>query len=184
MQDLCGFLLFCNLQSLLISKCILTCSLFLKTDTSPDSAVFGFGIVERCARHEKILKLLMSGTIEEEDSLLNLSMLYDLTGPKSPIPDLPQQPFASHFRQSSSSDDTMQNLIYPTGELYLKEPFLDLGVDRGSPEKAYHPDGQLPYSYTTTEMVDILSVISDIHSLKNTNKSSRQTMLVPYFERY
>lgn len=174
---------------LIISQYILTCSLFLKTETSPDSAVFGFGIVERCARHEKILKFLMSGIIEEEDPLLNLSMLYDFTGPKpkSPIADLPQQPFVSHFRQSSSSDDgqTMQNnLVYPTRELYLKEPFLDLGVDRGSPEKAYHPDGQLPLSYTASEMVDILSVISDILSLKNTNKSSRQTMLVPYFERY
>ncbi|KAH6772734.1 hypothetical protein C2S52_004455 [Perilla frutescens var. hirtella] len=153
-------------------------------DTSPDSVVLGVGIVERCARHEKILKLLMSGSIEEEDRLLNLSMLYDLTGPQSLIADSPQQPFVSHFRGYSDEGQTMPNLIYPTRELYFNEPCLDLAGDRSScPEKVYHPDGQLPHSYTSTEMADMLSVISDVHSLKNTNKSSRQTMLVPYFER-
>ncbi|KAL1547288.1 hypothetical protein AAHA92_23785 [Salvia divinorum] len=125
-------------------------SLSFKTDTNLDSVPFGSKIVERCAKHEKILKLLTSGSIEEEDPLLNLSMLYDLAGPQSLIADLPQ-------------------LIYPTGELFFKEPSLDLAEDR---------------SYTSTEMADMLTIISDIHSLKKTNKSSRQTMLVPYFERY
>ncbi|KAL1547287.1 hypothetical protein AAHA92_23785 [Salvia divinorum] len=124
-------------------------SLSFKTDTNLDSVPFGSKIVERCAKHEKILKLLTSGSIEEEDPLLNLSMLYDLAGPQSLIADLPQ-------------------LIYPTGELFFKEPSLDLAEDR---------------SYTSTEMADMLTIISDIHSLKKTNKSSRQTMLVPYFER-
>lgn len=129
-------------------------------DTSPDSVNFGFGIVERCARHEKILKLLASGSIEEEDPLLNLSMLYDLTGPhQSPIADLPQLRY---------DGQTKQNLIYPTRELYFNEPSLDLADDR---------------SYNSSEMADMLSIISDIHSLKYTNKSCRQTMLVPYFER-
>ncbi|XP_057800790.1 uncharacterized protein LOC131016179 [Salvia miltiorrhiza] len=128
-------------------------------DTNLDSVLFGFGIVERCASHEKILKLLTSGSIEGEDPLLNLSMLYDLTGPQSPIAHLPQLRYESQ---------TMQNLIYPTRELYIKEPSLDLADNR---------------SYTSTEMADMLSIISNIHSLKNTKKSSRQTMLVPYFER-
>ncbi|XP_042007363.1 uncharacterized protein LOC121755973 [Salvia splendens] len=122
-------------------------SLSFKTDTSLDSVPSGSGIVERCAKQEKILKLLASGSVEEEDPLLNLSMLYDLAGPQSLIADLP--------------------LIYPTGELFLKEPSLDLAEDR---------------SYTGTEMADMLTIISDIHSLKKMNKSSRQTMLVPYFE--
>lgn len=144
--------------------------MFLKTDTSLDSVLLGFGIVERCARHEKILKLLTSGSVEEEGPMLKLSMLHDLTGPQSPITDFPQ------LRFCSDEDQTMQNLIYPNRELYFKEPFLDLGDDK--PEKVFQP------SYSSTEMADILSVISDIHSLKNTNKSSRQTMLVPYFRYY
>ncbi|KAL1539796.1 hypothetical protein AAHA92_24235 [Salvia divinorum] len=128
-------------------------------DTSLDSVLFGFGIVERCARQEKILKLLTSGSIEDEDPLLNLPMLYDLTGSQSPIADQPQLRYEGQ---------PVQNLIYPTKELYFKEPSLDLVDDR---------------SYTSTEMADMLSIISNIHSLKNTKKSSRQTMLVPYFER-
>lgn len=133
---------------------------FFKTDTSLESVLFGFGIVERCARQEKILKLLTSGSIEDEDPLLDLPMLYDLTGSQSPIADLPLLRYEGQ---------TMQNLVYPTKELYFKESSLDLVDDR---------------SYSSTEMADMLSIISDIHSLKNTNKSSRQTMLVPYFERY
>lgn len=168
----------------MMSKYILTCSFVLKTDTRPDSVIFSCGIVERCTRHEKIMKLLASGSIEEEDPLLDLSKLYDLMGPQSPIADLPQQPFVSCSRWCFDDAQTLQNLIYPTRELYFKEPFLDLVGDRSCcPEKAYHPDGQLPYNCTGTEMNDILSVISNFHSSKNTNKSSRRTMLVPYFER-
>lgn len=143
--------------------------MFLKTGTSLDSVLLGFGIVERCARHEKILKLLTSGSIEEEDPMLNLSMLRDLAGPQSPVADYP------HLRFGSDEGQTVQSLIYPNRELYFKESFLDLAEDKA--EKVFQP------SYSSTEMADILSVISDIHSLKNTNKSSRQTMLVPYFER-
>ncbi|XP_042014769.1 uncharacterized protein LOC121762827 [Salvia splendens] len=123
-------------------------------DTSLDSVLFGFGIVERCARQEKILKLLASGSIEDEDPLLD-----DITGSQSPIADLPLLRYEGQ---------PMQNLVYPTKELYFKEPSFDLVDDR---------------SYTSTEMADMLSIISNIHSLKNTNKSSRQMMLVPYFER-
>ncbi|KAL8530716.1 hypothetical protein ACS0TY_007669 [Phlomoides rotata] len=148
-------------------------------DTSPDSAFFSFGIVERLARHEKILKLLASGSIEEDDPLVDLSMLYSLMGPQSPIADLPPQPFVSSFRQCFDDVQTLQNLVYPTKELYVKESFLELVGDRSNyPERAFHPD-----SCTGTEMSDILSAISEFRSSKNTNKSSRQTLLVPFFER-
>ncbi|KAI3449596.1 hypothetical protein Pfo_006261 [Paulownia fortunei] len=153
-------------------------------DTHSDSVLFSFGIAERCTRHEKILKLLASGSIEEQDRLLDLPMLYDLMGPQSPIADLPQQPFASCSRWCFNDPQPLPYLVYPTRELYFNEPFLDLVGDRsGCPERAYHPDGQVQYNCTGTEMNDILSVISDFYSSKNTNKSSKQTMLVPYFER-
>ncbi|PIM97052.1 hypothetical protein CDL12_30485 [Handroanthus impetiginosus] len=139
-------------------------------DVHPSSVHFSFGIAEQCARHEKILKLLTSGSIEEQDSLLDLMMLYDLTGCQSLMTDFSQQPFAS-------SSPPLQDLVYPTRELYLNEPFLDL-------ENAYHPNGQLQYSCSGDKMNDILSVISDFHSPKHTNKSRKQTMLVPYFERW
>ncbi|KAK6164719.1 hypothetical protein DH2020_001583 [Rehmannia glutinosa] len=145
-------------------------------DSHPDSVLLSFGIAERCTRHEKILKLLSSGSIEEQDRLLDLSTLYDLMGP--------QQPFASRSRLCFNDAHPLQNLIHPTRELYFNEPFLNFVGDISSyPENGYHPDGQLPCNCTGTEMNDVLSVISEFYSLKNMNKSSRQTMLVPYFER-
>ncbi|PIN18184.1 hypothetical protein CDL12_09152 [Handroanthus impetiginosus] len=97
-------------------------------------------------------------------------MLYDLTGCQSLMTDFSQQPFPS-------SSPPLQDLVYPTRELYLNEPFLDL-------ENAYRPNGQLQYSCSGDKMNDIFSLISDFHSSKHTNKSRKQTMLVPYFQRW
>lgn len=160
-------------------KYMLNCFFVLKTDTSPDSEFFSFGVVERLARQEKILKLLASGSIDEEDPLVDLSMLYNLMAPQSSIADLPPRPFVPSFGQNFNDVQTLQTLVYPTKELYLKESFLELVGDRSNyPEIYHHPDN------TGTEMNDILSAISEFHSLKNTNKSCRQTLLVPFFERY
>ncbi|KAL3647910.1 hypothetical protein CASFOL_008878 [Castilleja foliolosa] len=137
-------------------------------DPNSDSALLSFGIAERFLRHEKILKLLSSKPIEEQRRLLDLSLLYDLVGPQSPIVDLPPQPFNSVSALCFNDDaQPLQNLIHPNQELYFNEPFL------GPPQ----------YICTGTELNDVISVISDFYTSKNTNKSSRQTMLVPYFER-
>ncbi|KAL3644847.1 hypothetical protein CASFOL_010027 [Castilleja foliolosa] len=137
-------------------------------DSNSDSVLLSFGIAERCAIHEQILKLLSSKPIEEHRRLLDLSMLYDLVEPQSPIPDLPQQPFKSSSAWCFNNDaQPLQNLIHPIQELYLNQPFL----------------GPLPCSCNGSEMNDVISVISDLYMSKNTNKSSTQTMLVPYFER-
>ncbi|KAL7112825.1 hypothetical protein ACP275_04G025400 [Erythranthe tilingii] len=128
-------------------------------ETHPDSIHFSYGIVDRCTRHEQILKLLASKSVEEIGGLVDLSMLYDIMGPQF-------------------DDQALPYLIYPHKELYFNEPLLDLVG-----EAYYSGDGQVPYNYTGTETNDMLSVISDFYSSKNTNKSSKQTMLVPYFER-
>ncbi|KAL3827908.1 hypothetical protein ACJIZ3_016710 [Penstemon smallii] len=120
-------------------------------DSYRDSAIFSFGIAERCSRQEKILKLLASGSIE-----VDLPMLYDLMGPQALIGDWPQQ-----------------SLIYPTREFDFTLPSFDLMGDRSGFE----------YNSTGTEMHDILSVISELYFSKNTIKSSKKAMLVPFFER-
>ncbi|KAI3460856.1 hypothetical protein Pfo_017519 [Paulownia fortunei] len=153
-------------------------------DTHPELLLFSFGIAEQCSRQEKMLKLLTSGSIEVEGGLLDLSVLYDLMGPQQPMTDLGQQPLASYSRWFFTDAESQQSLVYPTREFYFNEPLLDLVGDRSScAENTYHLDGQLQYNCTETEMNDILSVVSDLYLSKNTIKSSKQTMLVPYFER-
>lgn len=157
----------------------------LKADTHPELLLLGFGIAEQCTRQEKILKLIASGSIEVEGRLLDLSMLYDLMGPQQPMADSPQQPFASYSKWCFRDAESQQSLIYPTREFYFNEPLLDLVGDRSScRENTYYPDGQLQYNCTGPEMTDMLSVFSDLYFSKSTNKSSKLTMLVPYFERY
>lgn len=77
-------------------------------DSNPDTNLLSLGIAERYARHEEILKLLASRSVEE-DGLLDLSMLYDFVGPQD-------------------------SLIYPTKEFYLNEPLLNLSGDMNGTE--------------------------------------------------
>ncbi|KAL0370549.1 UNVERIFIED_CONTAM: hypothetical protein Sangu_0373000 [Sesamum angustifolium] len=159
--------------------------LFDVQDNHPDSLHFSVGIAEQYTRQEKILKLLASGSIEADGSLLDLSMLYDLMGPQQPIRDLPQQPFASYPRWCFDAE-SQQSLIYLARELYFNEPSLELTGDMSCcTENMYGPDCQLQFQCNCigSEMSDILSVISDFHLSKNTVKASKLTMLVPYFER-
>lgn len=140
----------------------------------PDSVHFSMGIAERCARHEKILKLLASGSLEEQD-LLDLAELYDMMVPQVIIADLAEQD-GSCSRWCFKNDQPVWSLVYPTKELYFNEPLLGLTEDRND------SDVQLQYDYTLSEMNDIMSALSDFYNSKNTNKSSKQTLLVPYFE--
>lgn len=115
----------------------------------------GFGIANKCNSEEKILKLLASGSVGIENGLLDLSMLHDLMG------HLDFAPF------------TQQSLIYPTREFYFNEPSVGYTCN---------PDSQ-QQNYSWNEMNDVFTEISGIYSSKNMNKSSKQTMLVPFFER-
>lgn len=142
---------------------VLNCFI-LKADIHPQSLLLGFGIAEQCTRQEKILELLAGGSVEVEDGLLDLSMLYDLMGPRQLITDSAQQPCSKWCFCDAESE---QSLIYPARELYLNEPVLNLVRDRSScRENAFHP------------------AISNLYFSKNTIPSSRRTMLVPFFERY
>ncbi|XP_073283919.1 uncharacterized protein [Primulina huaijiensis] len=115
----------------------------------------GFGIADKCKSQEKILKLLASGSMGVENGSLDLSLLHDLMW------HLDFAPF------------TQQSLIYPTGEFYFNESSVEYSCDL---------DGQ-QQNYFENEMNDVLHEISSVYSSKNTNKSSKQTMLVPFFER-
>ncbi|XP_073066113.1 uncharacterized protein [Primulina eburnea] len=115
----------------------------------------GFGIADKCRSQEKILKLLASGSMGVENGSLDLSLLHDLMG------HLDFAPFSQQF------------LVYPTGEFYFNESSVEYSCDL---------DGQ-QQNYFGNEMNDVFHKISSVYSSKNMNKSSKQTMLVPFFER-
>ncbi|KZV43101.1 hypothetical protein F511_04493 [Dorcoceras hygrometricum] len=147
-----------------------------------DSVLFSSGIAEHCAREEKILKLLASGSIGVEGGSLDMSLLYDMVWSQPSIADFPL--LTCHSRCLINDSETQQSLIYPTKELCLDEPVVGIPGDYCScTESSFNYDSQLKRVSSMTGINDIISVISDIYLTKKTNKSFRQTMLVPYFER-
>ncbi|CAA2987096.1 Hypothetical predicted protein [Olea europaea subsp. europaea] len=151
-------------------------------DTNSNSILFGFGIADKCTRQEKILKLLSSGSSEVVGGLLNLSILLNLVGPDVLFTDLPQEPLASYHRWHLSGAFSQQSLIYPTRESYFENRMVDVKGDIGSSGITYHSDGQLSVA-GSVDMNDVLSVIAEFYLSKSTVKSSKQSMLVPFFER-
>lgn len=137
--------------------------------------LFSFGIAEQCRRHEKVLKYLMSGSNE-----VDLSTLLDLMCPQTMA--MPQS-------LSASLADSQSSLIYPSSSFSLQIPRSDVaGVLGHDLEIAPVSDGQLCPSESTTlvEMKDILAIISEYYQLKSLNSinSGKQSLLVPYFDRY
>ncbi|KAG8477691.1 hypothetical protein CXB51_027699 [Gossypium anomalum] len=122
----------------------------------PDTALFGSGIAEKCTRHEKLLKFLVSGSKDVDKGELDLSLLSDLIEPL--MFGVHQQPYAS--------------LIYPSSEFDDQKPLPDI-------VGAMVQDSNL----FGTEMKDILSIVAEFHLSSNSTKWRRQSGLVPYFNR-
>lgn len=122
------------------------------------------------------MKYLMSGSSE-----VDLSTLHDVMCPQALA--MPQSLSASSLAESQSS------LIYPSSSFSLQIPPWDVaGILGHDLEIAPLSDGRLCPSESTTlvEMKDILSIISEYYQLKNldTINSGKQSLLVPYFDRY
>ncbi|XP_047942208.1 uncharacterized protein LOC125189067 isoform X2 [Salvia hispanica] len=142
------------------------------SDVHLESLLLGFGIAEQCTRHEKILELLASGSIKVENGLLELSMLYDMMGPRNLITDSAQQPLTSCGERCICA---AESLVYPARELYMNEPKLNIVGDRSSCREHM-------LQHMGDDMTHMVPIISDLHFSKNTVTSRRRAMLVPYFE--
>ncbi|KAG6418747.1 hypothetical protein SASPL_120952 [Salvia splendens] len=164
-----GGLLDCND---LVLKNSVSSTLIGVQDVHPESLLLGFGIAEQCTRHEKILELLASGSIEVENGVLDLSMLYDMMGPRKLKTDSAQQPLTSCGERCLCA---AESLVYPSRELYMNEPVLNVVRDRSSCREH-------TLQHMRDDMTHVVPVISDLHFSKNTVTSRRRAMLVPYFE--
>lgn len=142
-----------------------------KPDAYLDTARFSFRIAEKCTRHEKILKFLMSGSNELENGELDLSLLSDLMGLQPLMFGVHQQPYAS-------------SLMYPSSKIDYQVPLPDfLGEMIHYSKITVNPDGQVVLTATGTEMKDILSIVAEFYLSSNSTKSRNQFSLVPYFDR-
>ncbi|XP_022758161.1 uncharacterized protein LOC111305167 isoform X2 [Durio zibethinus] len=142
-----------------------------KPDAYLDMAMFSFGIAEKCMRHEKILKFLMSGSNEVERGELDLSLLSDLMGLQPLMFGVHQQPYAS-------------SLIYPSSKIDAKKPLPDfVGEMVRNSKITVNPDGRILLIASGTEMKDILSIVAEFYLSSNSTKWRKQLALVPHFDR-
>ncbi|XVF72473.1 hypothetical protein PTKIN_Ptkin12aG0124000 [Pterospermum kingtungense] len=140
-----------------------------KPDAYLDTALLSFGIAEKCMRHEKILKLLMSGSNEVEKGELDLSLLSCLVQPL--MFGVHQQPYAS-------------SLIYPSGEIDAQKPLPDfVGEMLRDSKITVHPDGRVVLTSCGTEMKDIISIVAKFALSSNSTKWRKSLALVPHFNR-
>ncbi|KAK6260131.1 hypothetical protein QQP08_001623 [Theobroma cacao] len=142
-----------------------------KPDAYPETAHFSFGIAEKCMRHEKILKFLMSGSNEVEKGELDLSMLSELMGLQPLMFGVHQQPYAS-------------SLIYPSSKINAEKPLPDFVGEMVRDSKiTVNPDGRVILTGSGTEMTDILSIVAKFYLSRNSTKWRKQLALVPNFNR-
>ncbi|KAI9119381.1 hypothetical protein K1719_010056 [Acacia pycnantha] len=136
----------------------------------PDAVLFGFGIVEKCTKHDKIVQFLRSGASETETSGERMSsidtMNWQLLGS-----DVPQQSFSTP-------------LIYPNSPIDIQKFLLDfIGDSAFSSNILVHPDGLVSFLGTGSEMKDFLSIVAESYLSKNSYKGEKHYLLVPHFSR-
>ncbi|TKY62483.1 hypothetical protein E2542_SST12339 [Spatholobus suberectus] len=135
-----------------------------------NAVLLGFGIVEQCTKHDKILNFLMSETAEAGIDGANLSLLSDLMKLQLSGIDEPQQPLSS--------------LIYPTSKFNIQKPLLYLFQDSALSSKiTVHPGGQITFMGTAIELKDLFSVVAESYLSKCSHKGEKLSMLVPHFSR-
>lgn len=139
--------------------------------TCPDAVLFGFGIVEKCTKHDKIVQFLKSGASEAEIrdeciSLMSDSMDFQLLGTH-----VPQQSFST-------------SLIYPNSQIDIRRFLLDfIGDSAFLSNILIHPDGLVSFLGTGSEMKDFLSVVAESCLSKSSCRGEKHSLLVPHFSR-
>ncbi|KAE9611500.1 hypothetical protein Lal_00011724 [Lupinus albus] len=138
--------------------------------TCPSAVRFGFGIIEQCTEHDKVMQFIMSGTAEAGAGGVHMSLLSDLMDLKLSGIDDPRQALAS--------------LLYPYSKSYNQKPSLDIFHDSALSSKiSVHPDGQVTFMGTAVEMKNLLSVVAESYLTENSHKGEKRTILVPHFSR-
>lgn len=162
-------------------------AIVLGTDVRSDSVVFSFGIAEQCARHEKILQYLMSGSKAEVEGF-HFSVLSNIMGLHTVAIDMRQlstHPTENEFCLYDTDGNDHHSFLYEKSGFYGPKPLLDFVGDLGrSSMVSVHPDGRVLFTGTGAEVKDLISIVSEFYPSKNPMNCSKQGLLVPHFTRY
>lgn len=174
-------------------------------DSHPDSVRLSLGIAEQCARQEKILKFLMSGSDVKE---LDASLLTELTGHPMLSANMGSQPYTPDDKLSVYEfglEEPLQYLaenqlilpddklsIYEFGseeplqylsenQLIIPDPLLEFAQSQGA--LAIDENGRVIFTGSGEEMRDLLSVFLEFNVPKREPSGCKAAYLVPYFDR-
>ncbi|TVU17891.1 hypothetical protein EJB05_33952 [Eragrostis curvula] len=149
-------------------------------DPHPDSVQLSLGIAEQCARQEKILKVLMSGSDVKE---LDESLLAEITGQQTLAINLGSQPYIPDDKLSIFEfglDEPLQYL--PEKHLVIPDPLVDFVQTYGSALNI-DPNGRFLFTVNGDEMRNLLSVFLAFNMSKREATGCKAAYLVPYFDR-
>lgn len=133
-------------------------------DSRPTLELFTFPTSEKPARHEEVLHFNASGS----------------NNPEKALEDMPLLPNSMDLREKVTS-----SLIYPYGNLYSRLPLVDFIGDLARDSKiTIHPDGQVEFTGSMTEINDLLSTVAEFYLSRNSAIWRMQSLLVLHFNRY
>ncbi|CAM0958344.1 unnamed protein product [Alopecurus aequalis] len=149
-------------------------------DTHPDSVQLSLGIAEQCARQEKILKFLMSGSDVKE---IDASLLAELTGDQNLPMNMGSQPYMPDDKLSIyefALEEPQQYL--QDNQLIIPDPLLEFAQSHGS-ALAIDENGRVIFTGNGDEIRDLLSVFLEFNVPKREPRGCKAAYLVPYFDR-
>ncbi|KAG8067136.1 hypothetical protein GUJ93_ZPchr0005g14318 [Zizania palustris] len=167
----------------------------VQADSHPDSVQLSLGIAEQCAKQEKILKFLRSGSDVKE---VDVSLLAELIGhqtlpinmgsqPYFPDNALPiimgSQPYTPDDKLSICEfgfDEPQQYL--PENQLVIPDPLVEIFQSHGS-ALTIDLNGRILFNGNGDEMRDLLSMVLELNMYKREAGSCKTAFLVPYFDR-
>lgn len=150
------------------------------TDSHPDSVQLSLGIAEQCAKQEKILKFLMSGSDVKE---LDESLLAEFTGQQTLAINMGTQPYMPDDKLSICEfvlNEPQQYL--PEKELVIPDPLLNFVQSVGS-ALTIDQNGRVLFAGNGDEMRELFSVFLEFNMSKRETGGCKAAFLVPYFER-
>jgi len=174
-------------------------------DSQPDSVQLSLGIAEQCARQEKILKFLMSGSDVKD---LDPSLLTEFTGHQMLSANMGSQQYTPDDKLSIYEfglEEPLQylaenQLIIPDDKLsiyefgleeplqYLSEnqliipnPVLEFAQSQGA--LTIDENGRIIFNGIGDEIRDLLSVLLEFNVPKRESRGCKAAYLVPYFDR-
>lgn len=157
-----------------------TATLIDVQDSHPDSVQLSLGIAEQCARQEKLLKFLMSGSDIKE---LDESLLAEFTGQQTLAINMGTQPYMPDDKLSISELVLNEPQHYlPEKELVIPDPLLHVVQSHGF-ALTIDQNGRVLFAGNGDEMIDLLSVFLEFNMSKRETGGCKAAFLVPYFER-